>query len=178
MSADVQFRHINVNKIKLDSEVTKVFKRANFPASLRPKNSAKTDNESLLILDAIQFPLLVFQDRRGTYMVISGIFTYQKMLRSNITEDTLMPTLILSKSPSSYIKKLILLNELTRSLLKQCFVKNSPDIAVFLSGWFNAPGHNIFVTDEWKVLFPGIKNKAEFCRWLGLSSKTFVVKDD
>jgi hypothetical protein len=70
------------------------------------------------------------------------------------------------------------LNELTRSLLKQCFVNNSPDIATFLGGWFDAAGRDVFSTDEWKMLFPGIKNKAEFCRWLGLSSKTFIVKED
>jgi hypothetical protein len=173
-----RFDFIYVNEIRLDINIEKIFKRANLPASLRPENSNETDHESLLILDAIQSPLLVYQDRRGTYWVISGVFTYLKILRSSSVADTLLPAFVLDKPPRGYIKTLILLNELTRSSLKQCFVNNSPDIATFLDGWFDAGGHGVFSTDEWKMLFPGIKNKAAFCRWLGLSSKTFVVKED
>jgi hypothetical protein len=171
-----QYRIIDTGEIKLAPNIRLFFENANLPKSLLPSNTNETDHQSLLNLDAIQSPLLVYQGKGGQYYLISGIFTYHKMLRSTKTEKICLPAFVLNKPPTAAIRKLIILNELTRSLLKQCFVNNSPDIAAFLSGWFDTSDHNIFATDEWKALFPKIKNKAQFCRWLGLSSKTFVVK--
>lgn len=37
---------------------------------------------------------------------------------------------------------------------------------------------DIFTSDEWQSLYPGIKNKAQFCAWQGISSKTFRDKTD
>ena len=37
---------------------------------------------------------------------------------------------------------------------------------------------DIFNSEEWKSLYPGIKNKAQFCAWQGISSKTFRDKND
>jgi hypothetical protein len=37
---------------------------------------------------------------------------------------------------------------------------------------------DIFTSKEWQSLYPGIKNKAQFCAWQGISSKTFRDKND
>tara|TARA_R110002167_G_scaffold91458_1_gene246075 strand:- start:141008 stop:141589 length:582 start_codon:yes stop_codon:yes gene_type:complete len=171
-----QYSIIDTTHLKIDPFIKNILNLANLPASLQPSNSNETDHQSLLNLDAIQSPLLVYLGKGGQYYLISGIFTYHKMLRSTKTEKIHLPAFVLNKPPAPPIRKLIMLNELTRSLLKQFFVNNSPDIAAFMSGWFDTSDHNIFATDEWKALFPKIKNKTQFCRWLGLSSKTFVVK--
>jgi hypothetical protein len=60
-------------------------------------------------------------------------------------------------------------------LLKQCFLSSSSQLADHLYAWFDCPaGQSLFQQEKWLQLFPSIQLKEDLCKWLGISSKTFV----
>ena len=174
-----QFVTIDVDLLLLDDVCRKLLDRSSYVASLTglPLSDSKED-KGLVLLDAIQQPLIGYK-RNGSEQVkvVSGIFTYhriQKFVSANKTL-TSVPVFLLHKPPTGDIRELLLLNEMTRNLLKQCFLGSSSQLADHLYAWFGClDNQSLFDHELWSQLFPSIKTKLELCEWLGISSKTFV----
>ena len=85
-----------------------------------------------------------------------------------------VPIFVLDKPPKPDIRELFLLNELSRNLLKQQFIDSSTQIADFLYAWFDCKSGSLFDNPKWQILFPTLKTKTDLCRWLQISSKSFI----
>jgi len=182
-------------QLELDTACQKLLDRSSYIASLRgsPIPDGLPEYGSILI-DAIQQPIMGYQKNGDEQIkVISGIFTYHRVLQylsllssqtmeyrhngtASAAERTLsIPVFILNKPPVREIRELLLLNELTRNLLKQCFLSSSSQLAEHLYAWFDCPvGQSLFQQEKWLELFPSIRIKEDLCKWLDISSKTFV----
>lgn len=174
-----QFVNTDVELLLLDDVCRKLLDRSSYVASLTgsPLLDSKGD-KGLVLLDAIQQPLIGYK-RNGNEQikVLSGIFTYHRIQKYISVDKTLtsVPVFLLHKPPTSEIRELLLLNELTRNLLKQCFLGSSSQLADHLYAWFGCQeNQSLFEHEFWSQLFPSIKTKHDLCDWLGISSKTFI----
>lgn len=174
-----QFVNTDVELLLLDDVCRKLLDRSSYVASLTglPLLDFK-DNKGLVLLDAIQQPLIGYK-RNGNEQikVLSGIFTYHRIQKYISVDQSLtsVPVFLLHKPPTSEIRELLLLNELTRNLLKQCFLGSSSQLADHLYAWFGCQKtQSLFEHEFWSQLFPSIKTKHDLCDWLGISSKTFI----
>ena len=174
-----QFVNTDVELLLLDDVCRKLLDRSSYVASLTgsPLLDSKED-KGLVLLDAIQQPLIGYK-RNGNEQikVLSGIFTYHRIQKYISVDKTLtsVPVFLLHKPPTSEIRELLLLNELTRNLLKQCFLGSSSQLADHLYAWFGCQEtQSLFEHEFWSQLFPSIKTKHDLCDWLGISSKTFI----
>ncbi len=174
-----QFVNTDVELLLLDDVCRKLLDRSSYVASLTglPLLDLKGD-KGLVLLDAIQQPLIGYK-RNGSEQVkvISGIFTYHRIQKFVSANNTLtsVPVFLLHKPPIGKIRELLLLNEMTRNLLKQCFLGSSSQLADHLYAWFGClDNQSLFENELWLQLFPSIKTKPDLCEWLGISSKTFV----
>ena len=174
-----QFVNTDVELLELDDVCRKLLDRSSYVASLKglPLLDSKQDY-GLILLDAIQQPIIGYKKNGDERIkVLSGIFTYHRILQHISSEKmlTAVPVFILDKPPTREIRELLLLNELTRNLLKQCFLGSSSQLADHLYAWFDCPVHeSLFQHEHWQQIFPSIKTKQELCDWLGISSKTFI----
>lgn len=163
----------------LDDVCQKLLDRSSYIASINgfPLIDSKND-EGLILLDAIQQPIIGYKPNGSDKIkVVSGIFTYHRIKKFTSAEKLLtnIPIFLLGKMPTSKIRELLLLNELTRNLLKQCFVGSSSQLAEHLCAWFDCSESKVlFKHESWSQLFPSIKTKKDLCDWLGISSKTFI----
>ena len=110
-------------------------------------------------------------------LIVSGIFTYHRLLQQNTTSRPIdaVVVIMLDKPPKPDIRELLVLHELTRALLRQCFTHSTSTIADFIYAWFDCSHDgSLFALEKWQILFPQLTTKSEFCRWLNLSSKTFI----
>ncbi|WP_152536775.1 hypothetical protein [Tolumonas lignilytica] len=168
----------DVELLLLDDVCRKLLDRSSYVASLTglPLLDSK-DNKGFVLLDAIQQPLIGYK-RNGSEQVkvISGIFTYHRIQKFVSANNTLtsVPVFLLHKAPIGEIRELLLLNEMTRNLLKQCFLGSSSQLADHLYAWFGCLDNDLFENELWLQLFPSIKTKSDLCNWLAISSKTFV----
>lgn len=174
-----QFVNTDVELLLLDDVCRKLLDRSSYVASLTglPLLDSK-DHKGLVLLDAIQQPLIGYK-RNGNEQikVLSGIFTYHRIQKYISADQSLtsVPVFLLHKPPTSEIRELLLLNELTRNLLKQCFLGSSSQLADHLYAWFGCQeNQSLFENEFWSQLFPSIKTKHDLCNWLGISSKTFI----
>ena len=174
-----QFVNTDVELLLLDDVCRKLLDRSSYVASLTglPLFDSK-DDKGLVLLDAIQQPLIGYK-RNGSEQVkvVSGIFTYHRIQKFVSVNKTLtsVPVFLLHKPPIGKIRELLLLNEMTRNLLKQCFLGSSSQLADHLYAWFGCQvNQSLFEHEFWSQLFPSIKTKHDLCTWLGISSKTFV----
>jgi len=191
-----EFLNTDVMLLELDDACRKLLDRSSYIASLSgiPIPDAQQDSGFILV-DAIQQPIMGYRKNGDDKIkVLSGIFTYHRILqylsvlssqsKANPTkaidalsrDNTLtIPVFVLEKPPTREIRELLLLNELTRNLLKQCFLSSSSQLADHLYAWFDCPaGQSLFQQEKWLQLFPSIQLKEDLCKWLGISSKTFV----
>ena len=174
-----QFVNTDVELLLLDDVCRKLLDRSSYVASLTgsPLLDSMGD-KGLVLLDAIQQPLIGYK-RNGNEQikVLSGIFTYHR-IQKYISADkslTSVPVFLLHKPPTSEIRQLLLFNELTRNLLKQCFLGSSSQLADHLYAWFGCQEtQSLFEHEFWSQLFPSIKTKHDLCDWLEISSKTFI----
>jgi hypothetical protein len=160
-------------KIEWDQIVFKLVDRANPIASLKCKSHG-ISRTSRFPLDALQCPLMLYKDGRNVYRVISGIFTFQEYCRN----PQQVFAIVLNKAPAPRVRELIFLNELTRCLLDQFFLESSSMVATFLNSWFDTEHNSLFRDEKWLALYPHLSCKSKFCKWMGLSSKTFKVKGE
>ena len=191
-----EFLNTDVMLLELDDACRKLLDRSSYIASLSgiPIPDAQQDSGFILV-DAIQQPIMGYRKNGDDKIkVLSGIFTYHRILQyisvlssqskanptkaiDALSRDTLtIPVFVLEKPPTREIRELLLLNELTRNLLKQCFLNSSSQLAEHLYAWFECPpDQSLFQQEKWLQLFPSFKTKKDLCDWLGISSKTFVA---
>ena len=162
----------------LDRVAATMLDRAVFVAGLRGGGgSVPPVSHASVLLDAVQQPLLGYRKTNdSTVQILSGIFTFQQLMRLPTPEKMLLqvPIFVLDKPPKPDIRELFLLNELSRNLLKQQFIDSSTQIADFLYAWFDCKSGSLFDNPKWQILFPTLKTKTDLCRWLQISSKTFI----
>ena len=190
-----EFLNTDVMLLELDDACRKLLDRSSYIASLKgiPIPDAQQDY-GLILVDAIQQPIMGYRKNGDDKIkVLSGIFTYHRILQyisvlssqskanptkaiDALSRDTLtIPVFVLEKPPTREIRELLLLNELTRNLLKQCFLNSSSQLAEHLYAWFGCQEtQSLFEHEFWSQLFPSIKTKHDLCDWLGISSKTFI----
>ena len=162
----------------LDRVAATMLDRAVFVAGLRGGGgSVPPVSHASVLLDAVQQPLLGYRKTNdSTVQILSGIFTFQQLMRLPTPEKMLLqvPIFVLDKPPKPDIRELFLLNELSRNLLKQQFIDSSTQIADFLYAWFDCKSGSLFDNPKWQILFPTLKTKTDLCRWLQISSKSFI----
>ena len=167
-----------VGDLVLDRVAAAMLDRAVFVAGLRGGgDSVPSVSQASVLLDAVQQPLLGYRKTNDSNVqIISGIFTFQQLMRLSTSEKLALriPIFILHKPPKPEIRELILLNELSRNLLKQQFIDSPTQIADFLYSWFDCRSGSLFDNPKWRILFPTLKTKTDLCRWLQISSKTFI----
>lgn len=173
------FESVATIDLVLDRVCINVLSRASAVSALRgsPLQFDSTDH-GLAILDSIQNPMMVYRPKGSEKLsVISGLFTYHRLMQQRTTSTPVIsvPVFLLDKAPKPDQRELLVLHELTRSLLRQCFINSSSLIADYLYAWFDCgPEQRLFEMDKWRALFPQLTTKAELCRWLEISSKTFI----
>ena len=172
------FELCHPGELVLDRVAATMLDRAVFVAGLRGGGgSVPPVSHASVLLDAVQQPLLGYRKTNDyTVQVISGVFTYQRLMRLPTPEKLALkiPIFVLHKPPKPEIRELILLNELSRNLLKQQFIDSSTQIADFLYAWFDCKSGSLFDNPKWQILFPTLKTKTDLCRWLQISSKSFI----
>jgi len=174
-----RFEYIDVSLLELDHVCRQLLDRATYVSGLRGVPlPAVADEHPISLLDSIQQPLLGYRKKNDAKIsVISGVFTYHRLMQQLSTDKPVInvPIFLLDKTPRPAIRELLLLNELTRNLLKQCYINSSSKLADYLYTWFDChPNKTLFETEQWQLLFPSIKTKSELCNWLEISSKTFI----
>lgn len=172
------FELCHPGELVLDRVAATMLDRAVFVAGLRGGgDSVPSVSQASVLLDAVQQPLLGYRKTNDSNVqIISGIFTFQKLMRLPTPEKMLLqvPIFVLDKPPKPDIRELVLLNELSRNLLKQQFIDSSTQIADFLYAWFDCKSGSLFDNPKWQILFPTLKTKTDLCRWLQMSSKSFI----
>ena len=172
------FEICRVGDLVLDRVAATMLDRAVFVAGLRGGGgSVPPVSHASVLLDAVQQPLLGYRKTNdSTVQILSGIFTFQQLMRLPTPEKMLLqvPIFVLDKPPKPDIRELFLLNELSRNLLKQQFIDSSTQIADFLYAWFDCKSGSLFDNPKWQILFPTLKTKTDLCRWLQISSKSFI----
>ncbi len=157
--------------IKLDTLSTALLTRVNLMAMLKAGASADAEPKRLNTFDFLLQPVIGYIDRAGALRVIAGLFSYQQFLHNCLTK---IPVLLFAEAPPTAERHLMLLSELTRTLLDQQAKSGVENLNELLCAIFRTTGtQGIFSSTEWQLLYPGIKNKSQFCKWLGISSKTF-----
>ena len=176
---DGKFEHVSFSSIRLDRVFQRVLDRGSVVASLRgePLTFSDADHGSA-ILDCVQNPMSGYRPKGADHiLIVSGIFTYHRLLQQNTTSRPIDAVVVfmLDKPPKPDIRELLVLHELTRALLRQCFTHSTSTIADFIYAWFDCSHDgSLFALEKWQILFPQLTTKSEFCRWLNLSSKTFI----
>ena len=172
------FELCHPGELVLDRVAATMLDRAVFVAGLRGGgDSVPSVSQASVLLDAVQQPLLGYRKTNdSTVQILSGIFTFQQLMRLPTPEKMLLqvPIFVLDKPPKPDIRELFLLNELSRNLLKQQFIDSSTQIADFLYAWFDCKSGSLFDNPKWQILFPTLKTKTDLCRWLQISSKSFI----
>ena len=172
------FELCHPGELVLDRVAATMLDRAILVAGLRGGGgSVPPISHASVMLDAVQQPLLGYRKTNDyTVQVISGVFTYQRLMRLPTPEKLALkiPIFVLHKPPKPEIRELSLLNELSRNLLKQQFIDSSTQIADFLYAWFDCKSGSLFDNPKWQILFPTLKTKTDLCRWLQISSKSFI----
>ncbi|HDN9017369.1 TPA: hypothetical protein P2I01_004294 [Aeromonas salmonicida] len=177
-----QFEQVPLSVLRLDRVCQRVSDRASIVSGLRgkPLHYAAGDHGAA-ILDSIQMPIMAYRSKGSEHVtIVSGVFTYHRLLQQQATSRPveLIPVFMLKKPPRPDIRELLILHELTRSLLKHCFTHSSAKIADYLYAWFDCSNEtSLFATDKWLQLFPQLTTKTDLCNWLELSSKTFIPTD-
>ena len=166
-----EYQILENKRIELDKTTKSILEKANPVAAMRWHNVAPTDPLKCR-LNALQSPLIGYFDAKGIFRVICGIFTFQQIA----PEPLQVPAFVLQKIPMVNIRKLMLLNELTRCLLDQCFVNSPSLIADYLLSWFDTHHQSLFRNKDWQKIYPEITTKKQFCERMGISSKMFRVK--
>ena len=172
------FELCHPGELVLDRVAATMLDRAILVAGLRGGGgSVPPISHASVMLDAVQQPLLGYRKTNdSTVQILSGIFTFQQLMRLPTPEKMLLqvPIFVLDKPPKPDIRELFLLNELSRNLLKQQFIDSSTQIADFLYAWFDCKSGSLFDNPKWQILFPTLKTKTDLCRWLQISSKSFI----
>lgn len=174
-----RYEQVSVSSLRLDRVCQTVLDRASFVASLRgrPLQFTQADHGAA-ILDSVQNPIMAYRPKGSDHIsIVSGVFSYHRLLQQQATSRPVevVPVFLLDKPPKPDIRELLVLHELTRSLLRQCFTHSSATIADFLYCWFDCDhDSSLFSMDKWQILFPQLTTKTDLCHWLALSSKTFI----
>ncbi|SUI56551.1 hypothetical protein [Shewanella baltica] len=175
----VQLERVDLKLTTLDKDVEEFAKSFNLISSLKPCSDDSFESPATILLDAYQSPFLVYKTEAGHYRVLSGLLTFQKLCKAKYAKnvDSSVPCLILSRRPKAQLRRLILMNDVVRPLLKE-FVDISADtINYTLPHLFTSVDQqSVFFSPEWQSLFPSIKTKTELCRWLHISTKSVKLK--
>jgi hypothetical protein len=166
-----EYQILENKRIELDKFTKSILEKANPVAAIRWRNAVPTDSPKYK-LNALQSPLIGYFDAKGIFRVISGVFTFQQVA----PEPQQVPAFVLQKCPTANMRKQMLLNELTRCLLDQCFVNSPSLIADYLLSWFDTHHQSLFRNKDWQKIYPEITTKKQFCERLGISFKMFRVK--
>ncbi len=174
-----QFELVPLSTLILDRVCEKVLARGAIVAALRGRSLPCTaEDHGMAVLDSIQSPIMGYRPKGSEKVaVVAGIFTYHRLLQQQATSKPIVAVnvFLLDKAPKPDLRELLFLNELTRSLLRQCFTHSSATIADYLYAWFDCRAESsLFGSDKWQQLFPQLRTKADLCGWLEISSKTFI----
>ncbi|WP_209326941.1 hypothetical protein [Pseudoalteromonas sp. PA2MD11] len=168
-----RFEQVALDNVLLDRTIKKIISEVNLVSFLKGNNDDSFDELESLLIDAYQAPILCYEID-GKYFAFSGVFTYMKSQRLRVSNvNATIPCLIVSSRPKPEQRKLIFLNDVLRIMLKQYFNVSGDSISKLLNCLFLSE-ENIFKTEHWQMLFPKIKTKTEFCKWLKISNK--VIK--
>ncbi|MCJ7977640.1 hypothetical protein LOS88_10595 [Aeromonas veronii] len=126
----------------------------------------------MAVLDSIQSPIMGYRPKGSEKVaVVAGIFTYHRLLQQQATSKPIaaVQIFLLDKAPKPDLRELLLLHELSRSLLRECFTHSTATIADYLHAWFDCRAESsLFGSDKWQQLFPQLRTKADLCGWLQL----------
>lgn len=174
-----RFEIVPFSSLKLDRMCKSVLERAAVTSALKGKPlTVDAADHGAALLDSIQMPMMVYRGSGSEQVtIVCGVFTYHRLIQQQATARTVLsvPVFLLNKPPAPDIRELLLLHELTRNLLRNCFINSSAKIADYLYAWFDCRAEeSLFAMEKWQRLFPSIKTKSDLCHWLELSSKTFI----
>ncbi|KEK28123.1 hypothetical protein SXM_2180 [Shewanella xiamenensis] len=175
----VQLVIVNLKFISLDKDVEEFAKSFNLISSLKPSSDDSFESPVTTLLDAYQSPFLVCKTEAGHFRVLSGLLTYQKLCKAKYAKnvDTNVPCLVLSRRPKAQLRRLILMNDVVRPLLKEFVDIRADTINHVLSHLFTSIEQpSVFRSPEWQTLFPSIRTKTELCQWLHISTKSVKLK--
>ena len=174
-----RFESVPLSTLILDRVCEKVLARGAIVAALRGRSLPCTaEDHGMAVLDSIQSPIMGYRPKGSEKVaVVAGIFTYHRLLQQQATSKPIaaVQIFLLDKAPKPDLRELLLLHELSRSLLRECFTHSTATIADYLHAWFDCRAESsLFELDKWRQLFPQLRTKADLCAWLELSNKTFI----
>ena len=159
--------------VVLDDSSEAILRRVNLHAMFRAASSEDAAAKRCYVFDYILSPVIGYFDKNGVFLVIGGVATYHQFLVNGLNS---LPAIMLDKSLAAELHAEVLLAELTKQMLDLQMYSGVEHLHDVMCALFNTDTAGIFTSPLWQKLYPGIKNKAQFCKWLRISSKTFREK--
>jgi hypothetical protein len=173
--SSIKFIEIDTSSttVMLDDSSAAVLKRVNLHAMLRAASSEDAAAKRCYVFDYIQSPVIGYFDKNGVFRVIGGIVTFHQFFVNGLNT---LPAFVLDKPLSAEQRNEMALAELVKHVLDLQMYSGVEHLHDVMCALFNTNTAGIFTLPLWQKLYPGIKNKAQFCTCLRISSKTFREK--
>lgn len=168
---DLKLELVEVEAIKIDGAVSEILKTFNYQQFFNPKIDDDFYSENCFYIDLIQAPIITYKDG-SKYLVVSGLLTYQKLCALKGGDFTEVKCLVIDKKPALHERKLLILNEISKTVLRLSLNEKTTNLFEKLSFLFLDHGSDtIFESASWQALYPQIKNKKQLCNWLNITNK-------
>lgn len=163
----------NQYQVGLTSICRKFLQQTNLLSTTQAASSFEAEPQRTFLFDYMLNPMVGYLVNDTKIEVTCGLFSYLRFVKNPVTK---IPVLLFNEKPSDSIQQQLIIAEITHILLDRLPISGVENLHTVLCSLFETDTHGIFASSDWKKLYPGIKNKAQFCKWLGISSKTFRDK--
>lgn len=168
---DLKLELVEVEAIKIDGVVSEILKTFNYQQFFNPQIDDDFYSGNCFYIDLIQAPIVTYKDG-SKYLVVSGLLTYQKLCALKGGGVKQAYCLVLEVKPSPLVRKLFILNEISKSILRLSLNETKTSLFEKLCYLFlDEESNTIFESSLWQALYPQIKNKKQLCNWLNISNK-------
>ncbi|MBU2114993.1 MAG: hypothetical protein KKE94_14605 [Gammaproteobacteria bacterium] len=177
LDSTLQWRMVDtcLHDVKLDANSTKILTRVNLLAIIKASPAIDARVKRLSLFDHYLHPIIGYFDNAGVFRVVAGITSYYRVL---INKPTQLPAFVFTSKPRKDKLDMLLFAELTAILLERQPISGVENLHKILCKLFETQTAGIFTSPFWQALYPQVSNKAQLCKWQGISSKTFRDKSE